>query len=382
MGLYMTLLLQSGIGGSDLVQAMSSGAYSASYDIIVLCLTQILPILMMMTLTYTVSRGFLLSGSLQIDLGALFKLFFIAIALASYRELAPLIGGMVSAVTELIREPLHGKSAYDTLTNMQNAMTGTPTGPTPEDVLNGDASLTDLLTDAKQQFSQMVDALTNFSIESLLYRFVTQSTVLLVRNIMLYIRMFALGFLFCAGPISIVLSAIPPFGSLWRHWLQNYITIQLWSVTFALLDVLFNAFSDAKTIGTGGFNNVLSGQNNAEYLIACIVFIIMYFMVPSMTSWVIGSSAVQGFVGAVAGAATAAVSTGASVASPMQAGGGMADAAGRMLQRVAGGGGGGGGGGSAAAAPAPDMSSPGPAAAPPVPTVNAPIDNSVRRATV
>ncbi|MDU0372089.1 hypothetical protein ACFPAF_16930 [Hymenobacter endophyticus] len=380
MGLLMTLLLQSGIGGSDLVPAMSSGAYDAAYNIIVLCLTQILPTLMMMTLTYTVSRGYLLSGSLQIDLGALFKLFFIAIALVSYRELAPMIGGMVGAVTDLIREPLKGKSAYDTLMLMQNAMTGTPTGPTAEEVLNGDASLTDLLTDAKQQFSQIVDALTNFSIESLLYRFVTQSTVLLVRNIMLYIRMFALGFLFCAGPISIVLSAIPPFGSLWRHWLQNYITIQLWSVTFALLDVLFNAFSDAKTIGTGGFNNVLSGQNNAEYLIACIVFIIMYFMVPSMTSWVIGSSAVQGFVGAVAGAASAVASTGVSVASPMAAGGGMADAAGRMLKRV----GGGGDSGATAGAPAAPaaMSSPPPAAPSQVPTVNAAINNSVRRATV
>lgn len=380
MGLHV-LLLQSGIGGSDLVSAMSTGAYAAAYDIVVLCLTQILPILMMMTLTYTVSRGFLLSGSLQIDLGALFKLFFIAIALVAYRELAPMIGGMIGAVTELIREPLKGKSAYDTLTAMQNVMTGTPAGPTAEEVLNGEASLTDMLSDAKQQFSQMVDALTNFSIESLLYRFVTQSTVLLVRNIMLYIRMFALGFLFCAGPISIVLSAIPPFGTLWRHWLQNYITIQLWSVTFALLDVLFNAFSDAKTIGTGGFNNVLSAQNNAEYLIACIVFIIMYFMVPSMTSWVIGSSAVQGFVGAVAGAATAAASTGVSMASPMQAGGGLADQAGRMIQRVAGGGSSSSAGSSASASTA-DMSSPGPAAPPPTPTVNSPIDNSVRRVSV
>lgn len=373
------LLLQIGIGGSDLTPAMSQAAYTAAREVIVLCVTLILPALMMMTLTYTISKAFLQSGSLQIDLGSLFKLFFIAIALVVYRELVPLIGETIGGISEIIREPLGGSTAYETLNTLQKNMGLTTAVSTSTTVLNGDVSLTDMLSEAKQQFSTMVDALTNFSVESLLYRLVTQSTVMLVRSIMMYIRMFALGFLFCAGPISIVLSAIPPFGTLWRHWLQNYISIQLWSVTFALLDVLFNAFSDAKTIGTGGLNNVVAGQNNAEYLIACLVFVVMYFMVPTLTSWVIGSSAVQGFVGAVAGAATGAaagaITGGGALASPMPHGGGVADVAGRMLQRVTGGGssssgGSSAGGGDEAVAP------------PPVPSMNAPIDNSKRQVSV
>lgn len=323
-------LLLAGIGGPDLQPEMSNAAFAAARTIILMCRNQLLPIFMMITLTYTICRGYLSSGSSQFDLGPIIKLFLILILLGGYRSLVPMIGDAVAAVTGIIRAPLNGATAYQFIERLADP---TPVGIGPDDVVNGDVSITKLLEESVQQFKQAYEAMTTFSLESLLIRFFTQGTIMLVRNIMYFIRMFALGFLFVAGPIAIVLSAAPGFGGLLKNWLQNYISVQLWSVTFAILDLLFDGYTAAKMSGTAitqMTNPVASAQRSAEYMVACLIFIILYIMAPYLTSLIIGGSAVQGFIGSVAGMAASMAGTATQVAAP--GGGGVAGAAGRLLQ--------------------------------------------------
>jgi hypothetical protein len=376
--LQQPLLLTLGIGGADLQPEMSQAAYNAARTVLVMCRNQILPIMMMITLTYTICRGYLQSGSLQFDLGPIFRLFFILILLGSYRTLVPLIGDGLGAVTAIIRAPLNGASAYQFIERMADP---TPTLADPNAVVNGTLSVTQLVEQSLQQFKNAYDAITTFSLESLLTRFVTQGAIMLIRNVMYFIRMFALGFLFVAGPIAITLSAIPAFGGLAKHWLQNFISVQLWSVTFAILDLLFDGYTAAKMSGTAitQFTNpVASAQRSAEYMMACLIFIILYIMAPYLTSLIIGGSAVQGFIGSVAGMAASMAGTVAQVAAP--GGGGVAGAAGRMLQTARSAAGGSGGGGGASSGGGDDSAGPAPAAAAPPPMAAPPTSNVPRMA--
>ena len=373
--LQQPLLLVLGIGGSDLQPEMSQAAYNAARTVLVMCRNQILPIMMMITLTYTICRGYLQSGSLQIDLSPIFRLIFVFILLTSYRSLVPLIGDGLGAVTSIIRAPLNGSSAYQFIERLADP---TPTLADPNAVVNGDLTMTQLVEQSMQQFKNAYDAITTFSLESLLIRFFTQGTIMLIRNIMYFIRMFALGFLFVAGPIAITLSAIPAFSGLAKNWLQNFISVQLWSVTFAILDLLFDGYTAAKVSGTAisqMTNPVASAQRSGEYMVACLIFVILYIMAPYLTSLVIGGSAVQGFIGSVAGMAASMAGTATQIAAP--GGGGVAGAAGRLLQTARSAASSSGGGGGGASAPSDGGSAgPAPAAAPPPmaapPTTNVP----------
>lgn len=339
----MHILLLSGMGGSDLQPEMNTAAFAAALPIVNMCLRQILPIFMMISLTYTLCKGYMQSASLQIDLGPIIRMFLILVLLVSYRTMVPLIGDTIGAVTSLIKEPLAGQQVTAMIQGLAPpAAVGVP----PVNPLEG-GNVQDWLTYQKDSFSNALSAITDFSVVSFLSKMLTEATITLVRTVMLYVRMFILGFLFISGPLAIVLSIVPGFDGLLKNWLQNFVSVQMWSVTFALIDVLFKAYTTA-ALSNSGWLNLLPGGSLASgrdqvYMISCLVFIILNLMVPYMTTLLIGGSAVSSFIGSVAGAAAATAGTVASAGagaaagagvSGMGGGGSLAQKAGSLLGRT------------------------------------------------
>ncbi|QKG55005.1 hypothetical protein [Hymenobacter sp. BRD67] len=119
-----------------------------------------------------------------------------------------------------------------------------------------------------------------------------------------------------------------PFAQLGKQWLQNFMAVQFWSLTYSLLDTIYANYAATRP-ATG---NVLlptgmtpsAYANDVTYLINSIGFVILYCMVPWLTSFLIGSSTVQGFVGMFSGAVAGAAGAVSGVAFPGAFGGGPA----------------------------------------------------------
>ncbi|WP_066833961.1 hypothetical protein [Rufibacter ruber] len=111
-----------------------------------------------------------------------------------------------------------------------------------------------------------------------------------------------------------------------------------------LLDLIYSNFADQNTAVGGVFGGLVTpGQsfNDVQFLLMSVAFIILYCMVPTLTSYFIGSTAVQGFMSAAVGVAAGAASTAAGVVAPPAAGGGVSGVLGRAMGFSNSGGGGG-----------------------------------------
>ena len=69
-------------------------------------------------------------------------------------------------------------------------------------------------------------------------------------------------------------------------WLQSYLTVQFWSVTLIILDTLVSEFN---TLYLNGllFTNELGAAN---FALVSLVIVILYFLVPHLTSYYLGHS--------------------------------------------------------------------------------------------
>ncbi|QNE42012.1 hypothetical protein F1C16_20525 (plasmid) [Hymenobacter sp. NBH84] len=300
-----------------------------------LCQGVLMPSFLGIALITTIGRGYLQSNSLSMDFSPLLKGLWLYLLIGFYSEWATLIGDAIGGFVGLLRLPTAGDSAgqaiYQILT--PGSLTQNSAGQT--------VSMAEFIDRAGSLLSNLNDAWQSFSFVGLLTRFFTATTVLVVRNVMLYIRQFVLGFLYVSGPITLSLSVIPAFAQLAKHWLQNFVSVHLWSLTFAVLDLLYSFYAQQQTQVEPMLPGTQQADQDTSFLIMSVAFVVLYFMVPYLTSLVIGGSAVQGFLasfgGMVAGAATAA----AGVVAP--GGGGLSSALGRIMGngRSAGSGGGG-----------------------------------------
>ena len=292
----------------------------------------ITPTFMLIALLYTIGRGFISGNGLAMDWGPIIKAVWIFFLLFFYKELVDTLSSGVANFTRLFALP-NGSTAASMMGATISA------GET--------LSQKTVVEQATDEISNLLKTITSFSLTNILLQLITGEVVLLVRQIMQFIQQFILGFLFVCGPISICLSVVPAFGQLAMKWLQNFLAVQLWGLSFALLDLLYTFYTATNTTFGGAFSGPLSptsAETDTKQLIVSVAFIMLYLLVPYLTSLIIGSSAAQGFVGSVVGMAASAAAAGAGVAAGAAGGGhGVSGAIGRAMGGGSAGGGSGGG---------------------------------------
>ena len=292
----------------------------------------ITPTFMLIALLYTVGRGFISGNGLAMDWGPIIKAVWIFFLLFFYKELIDTLSSGVANFTRLFALP-NGSTAA----SLMGATISTGDTLAPKTVVE----------QATDEIANLLKTITSFSLTNILLQLITGEVVLLIRQIMQFIQQFILGFLFVCGPISICLSVVPAFGQLAMKWLQNFLAVQLWGLSFALLDLLYTFYTASNSTFGGVFGtSITASETDTKQLIVSVAFIMLYLMVPYLTSLIIGSSAAQGFVGSVVGMAASAAAAGAGVAAGAAGGGhGVSGAIGRAMGGAGGGGGGGSGGG-------------------------------------
>ena len=112
---------------------------------------------------------------------------------------------------------------------------------------------------------------------------------LVIREIILMLRTIILGFLYLAGPIALAFSLIPKFEGLSVKWFQGWLAVQCWAITLTMLDNLVDAYQ----FGTD--------DSTLRFIANNLVVIIMYILVPYLTTYFIGGSAAGAFISKVVG---------------------------------------------------------------------------------
>lgn len=283
----------------------------------------ITPTFMSIALIYSISRAYLSGHGLQIDFSPIIKALILFLLLFFYQDLMNILGAGIKAVTQL----------FDGEGNVGEALQELTTPPGIAAAAQADnVAPSDVVEQGGSWYSKIYNSITSFSIMNLITQFFTTTTVMIVRQIVLFIRQFVLGFLYVIGPIAICLSVIPAFSGLAGKWLQNFIAVQFWALTMNLLDMIYSNFADLNTTSAlGGLASLGQSYNDTQFLLTSVAFIILYCMVPTLTSYFIGSTAVQGFMSAAMGMAAGAATAAVGVMAPAAAGGGVSGALGRAM---------------------------------------------------
>lgn len=310
------------IGNSNLNLAISNGAYQMAQTVLNIMLTTVVPLFLFTTIVLTIVRGFLSSGSVQFELGPIFRVIFLYIGLLSYNVLVPQVGNLIGGVATLIKGNTANTSAYTVLNQLKTAADTGVSTPAPGAVTPANAGTA--AQDGGSMLSGMSAAITrtfdnlkmSFSPQQFLLGLATSFMTSIIQAIMEFIQSFLLGFLYVAGPIAIAFSFIPGFGGVAKSWLQSLIGIHMWSVAFQVISGLFAYYSANQSLITAnaGMLSTTTSIASTQYAVACIVFIVMYVMVPYMSSLIVGSSAADGFVGSAVRVASAAASGGGTAA--------------------------------------------------------------------
>ncbi|KAA5539647.1 hypothetical protein [Adhaeribacter rhizoryzae] len=300
-------------------------ACDQSLETVLIICRFITPTFMSIALLISIGRGYLSGHGLQIDFSPVIKALTLFLLLFFYQDLMNILGAGIKAVTQL----------FDGTENVGEALQKLTTPPGIAAAAQSDnVAPSDVVEQGGAWYSKIYNSIASFSIMNLITQFFTTTTVLIVRQTVLFIRQFILGFLYVIGPIAICLSVVPAFSGLAIKWLQNFIAVQFWALTMNLLDLIYANFAEQNTIASGMFGSMAMADqsyNDAQFLLMSVAFIILYIMVPTLTSYFIGSTAVQSFMGAAVGMAAGAAATAGAVAFPAAAGGGASSALGRAM---------------------------------------------------
>ncbi len=260
-----------------------------------------------------------------------FRTGLILLILFNYTEIAEMIGNALYAFSWDIRaaDPALARAQeepfgefviiYATAYEMQQAAADIPEGTTIWDLLQSD-------------FIEGMDALMKDFLANILISG-AGLLIVLARFIMVGIKNIAYFFLLACGPIPIVLSVFPGLGNYIGHWLKGFITVGMWGVTIAVLDLVY-----AQSIYFFYVDTFTHGDDEFTYAFITWMLLVAYLLVPYLTSLLIGQSAVQSFgqkvFGVVLTAATAGAA-GAKIAGSKAAASGTASAAGESSAKAA-----------------------------------------------
>jgi hypothetical protein len=294
----------------------------------------ITPTFMSIALLYTIFSG-LFTGNVRMNWGPIVKATWVFFLLYFYQSLMETLGTGIGAFTALFAVDQSAAEALSALTTPR---------PVAAAAQNDSVSVGDIVAGASAMMSSIADTVSNFTFSGIMTKLFTATTVLIIREIMTFLQQFILGFLYVCGPIAMTLSVIPAFSQLAIKWFQNFLAVMFWGLTFVLLDTMYGFYAETQRLDGGILaSGPLTAVDDTKFMLMSVSFVLLYCMVPWLTSLFIGSSAVQSFAGSMMGMAMGAASFAAGVAAP--GGGGISSAIGRAIGNAGSSGGGGGGGG-------------------------------------
>ncbi len=227
------------------------------------------PVFLLVVLFNQVFSALVFENRFRLDMQPIVRGFVILLVLTFYTDFMAVVSGTIQALSDYIGPD---KTFMQKLSDMWNLLLpGNQNGSLPTNMEELYASFTRLV---------------QFDIVNWLLALLEGSFVHIVRKGIEIIRLVLLGFLYIVGPLAIGLSVIPGFNSLVMKWLQSYLTVQFWSVTLIILDTLVSEFNSLY------FNGLLFSTElgTANFVLVSLVIVILYFMVPHLTSYYLGHS--------------------------------------------------------------------------------------------
>ena len=229
----------------------------------------LIPLFLSVVVFNQVFAAMVFSQRFRFDAYPIVRGFVLLFALTFYRDFLDVLSATIEALSDYIGPD---KTFMQKLSDMWNLLL-----PTTDD-----GGLPDSMEELYATFTRLMQ----FDLVNWLLALLEGSFVHIVRKGIEIVRLVLLGFLYVVGPLAIGLSVIPGFNSLAMKWLQSYLTVQFWSVTLIILDTLVAEFN---TLYLNGllFTNELGAAN---FVLVSLVIVILYFMVPHLTSYYLGHS--------------------------------------------------------------------------------------------
>jgi hypothetical protein len=248
------------------VSAEFLGAVNALLDKTLPLGLGMVPLFLMIVLFKELFSALVMHNRFRLDAYPLVRGVVILMVLAFYRDLLEVLSATLEAITEFIGPD---RTFMQKLTDMWNLL-----------LLGADREMPSSMEEVYETFTR----LWHFDLVTWLLALLEGSFVHIVRKGIELIRLVLLGFLYIVGPLALGLSVIPGFGSLFLKWLQSYLTVQFWSVTLIILDTLVSEFNSLYFDGLL-FPEVLDTTN---FVLVSLVIVILYFLVPHLTSYYLG----------------------------------------------------------------------------------------------
>nr|WKN34423.1 conjugal transfer protein TraG N-terminal domain-containing protein [Tunicatimonas sp. TK19036] len=229
----------------------------------------LIPLFLLIVLFNQLFGALVFSGRFRLDVFPIVRGLVLLFTLTFYADFLEVISATIKALADFIGPD---KTFMQKLSDMWNLLLpGAQNGALPRN-----------MEELYESFTRIMQ----FDLVSWLLSLLEGSFVYVVRKGIELIRLVLLGFLYVVGPLAIGLSILPGFHSLAMKWLQSYLTVQFWSVTLIILDTLVSQFNSLYFNGLL-FSNELGATN---FVLVSLVIVILYFMVPHLTSYYLGHS--------------------------------------------------------------------------------------------
>ena len=225
---------------------------------------------------YEIFRGLLLDN-FRLGVSNFIGIVVIAIVIGSYQEVWGKVGDAFYFLSKDIRQEsetaFRNTAAWDAIEDK----VGIPDGE--------EVSTLDLIKDwAGTLWGYSTDWLQN--LWSLGFSLSMQPLAWIFRAIIVAIKNIVYAFMLIGGPIPLALSLIPGLGGLAAHWIKNFIVVSFWNVTIAVVDVVL------KGLDVALMANMFNGDEELSIAMLTMLTVVMYLMVPFLTSMLIGQTVV------------------------------------------------------------------------------------------
>lgn len=130
---------------------------------------------------------------------------------------------------------------------------------------------------------------------NILQKIVAGNGTYLIKKIIEYMQLITIGILVVVGPLALLMDILPIFKGTAIKWLLGLIIVGMWSVTMGILDQFFYSYLNLYSSATphyfiGGIGTPFGDAGMVFHTIICCVFMLLYFLVPFITTLWIGRS--------------------------------------------------------------------------------------------